>query len=211
MMKLYKKMTIVILTMIMLFSFALSPISMANSVIDDSTDTDEKAVGISLRGIVDGIFGIAAYPFKLVFLVPGIAANTILSQIGSIGNDGDTALSKMEYVSIEDILFNELALIDVNIFSTTRSASGKIVSPMIQQIRESIAGWYYAFRNLAIVASLLALVYIGIRMGLESMAEEKAKYKQMLTHWLVRICYNIYSALFYSFCGKCKYFLSKYN
>lgn len=56
------------------------------------------------------------------------------------------------------------------------------------QLRETIATWYVALRNIAIVGLLSVLVYTGIRMILSSTAGEIAKYKMMLKDWLVAMC-----------------------
>ena len=102
----------------------------------------------------------------------------MLTDIASVGGS-------LQTVSFEDILFNRVPLVDVNIFSMTETALGKNVSDTITEIRKNVADWYIAFRNLAIVVSFAMLIYIGIRMALDSFAEKRAKYKQMLMHWLV--------------------------
>lgn len=51
-----------------------------------------------------------------------------------------------------------------------------------------IAKWYYIIRTIALVASMLILVYIGLRIIISSIAEEKAKYKQMLVDWVIALC-----------------------
>lgn len=45
-----------------------------------------------------------------------------------------------------------------------------------------------AIRNLALVAMLSVLVYVGIKIIISSAASDKAKYKQMLVDWLVGMC-----------------------
>lgn len=60
------------------------------------------------------------------------------------------------------------------IYSSTHTAS---------KIQNTIAGWYYNLRNVALVALLIILIYIGIRIILSSTAPEKAKYKQMIINW----------------------------
>ena len=55
-------------------------------------------------------------------------------------------------------------------------------------LRNTISGWYYALRNLAIVALLSILLYVAIRMMLTSIASDKAKYKTMLKDWAVSLC-----------------------
>lgn len=55
-------------------------------------------------------------------------------------------------------------------------------------LHSTIASWYVALRNLALVALMLVLVYIGIRIVISSTASDKAKFKQMLMDWVVAIC-----------------------
>ncbi len=55
-------------------------------------------------------------------------------------------------------------------------------------LQKIVSQWYMALRNIAIVLSMSVLLYIGIRMLLSAVAQDKAKYKQMLTDWIVGIC-----------------------
>ena len=57
-----------------------------------------------------------------------------------------------------------------------------------QALHSTIASWYVSLRNLAVVALMLVLVYVGIRIVISSTASDKAKYKQMLIDWLVALC-----------------------
>ena len=56
------------------------------------------------------------------------------------------------------------------------------------QLRDTIATWYKALRNVAIVGLLSVLVYIAIRIIMSSTAGETAKYKTMLYDWLIAMC-----------------------
>ena len=57
------------------------------------------------------------------------------------------------------------------------------------KLKENIATWYVALRTRALVGLLSVLVYIGIRILLNSSsAQDKAKYKNMLKDWVVAIC-----------------------
>ena len=51
-----------------------------------------------------------------------------------------------------------------------------------------VSQWYSAIRNIAIVLSMSVLLYVGIRMLLSTVAQDKAKYKQMLIDWCVGLC-----------------------
>lgn len=58
---------------------------------------------------------------------------------------------------------------------------------MAVELHELVSSWYVALRNIALVAMLSILVYIGIRISISSIASDKAKYKQMLQDWLTGI------------------------
>ncbi len=80
---------------------------------------------------------------------------------------------------MEDILFNKVPILSINFFQSTNN------SEVIEKIRGSIAAWYYGLRNIAIILSLAVLIYIGIRMAISTLSEDKAKYKKMLIDWVV--------------------------
>lgn len=56
------------------------------------------------------------------------------------------------------------------------------------ELKNVVAKWYYVIRNIAIVGLMLVLLYVGIRMLISSIAAEKAKYKQMLSDWVIALC-----------------------
>lgn len=52
-------------------------------------------------------------------------------------------------------------------------------------IKNTIGQWYYVFRYFSIIAMLLVLIFLGIKLSLTTIAEDKAKYKRMLVDWIV--------------------------
>ena len=52
-------------------------------------------------------------------------------------------------------------------------------------LQDTISKWYYNLRIIAIVAMMSVLVYIGIRITISSVADQKAKYKELLKDWVV--------------------------
>ena len=66
--------------------------------------------------------------------------------------------------------------------------SEKIEISSAKTLQPTVAKWYKTFRNIAIVALLSILVYVGIRITLSSISSDKAKYKQMLMDWVVALC-----------------------
>ena len=55
------------------------------------------------------------------------------------------------------------------------------------QLSSTISRLYVAIRNIALVAMMIVLLYIGIRMLLSTLSSDKAKYRQMLQDWVIGI------------------------
>ncbi|MBR3134681.1 MAG: hypothetical protein IKG56_04385 [Clostridia bacterium] len=90
----------------------------------------------------------------------------------------------IEPYTIEKIIFNEVPIFDINVFSDT--AGGKEVkedSP-IGIIRKLVAVWFVSFRNVTLVSLVILIIYYGIRIAISAVASEKAHYKEMLLGWL---------------------------
>ena len=96
----------------------------------------------------------------------------------------------------EAIFGNRVPALDVNFINPTDwtekygdDVGGAMNERSItQDLHSIIANWYVALRNLAIIALLSVLLYVGIRMVISSTASDKAKYKQMLMDWIVALC-----------------------
>ncbi len=174
----YKKIITAILAIIICFNFIFPKLVLATedeseSASETSSDYDEEN-GIKLPGILDTVFGVLTYIPKLTLLAPGLVANSVLSLIANVDSS-----KEWEFVTLEDILFNNVELTDVNIFLNEGDSDG-----VLSKIGDSVAGWYMAFRNLALVVSLLMLLYVGIKMALDNFAPSRAKYKHMLIDWV---------------------------
>lgn len=65
---------------------------------------------------------------------------------------------------------------------------GTSINNSAYELRDVIAKWYYIIRTIALISSMLILLYIGLRIIISSVAEEKSKYKQMLVDWVVGLC-----------------------
>ena len=111
------------------------------------------------------------------------------------GADTDT-IPNILY-SPENIFANKIAALDVNFLRPNKYRSVKVGSykdaeekaqSSAKVLSKTIATWYRAFRNIAIVGLLSVLIYLGIRILLSSTAPDKAKYKEMLQDWLVALC-----------------------
>lgn len=131
---------------------------------------------------MDSIAGVIAMGGRILFMVvPGAIIQMVETLLGSIGTE-----ENLPFLTIEDIIFNKLALVDVNIFDFETAGNSNISEGnVLYTLRKNVASWYYTIRNIAIVLGLAVLIYTGIRMALSSIADDKAKYKKMFKDWLV--------------------------
>ena len=123
------------------------------------------------------------------------------------GDSEEDSFTLTPYVTPETIIKGKFILFDANIFKNlseygddyydydASDTNGFVVGGKTS-LREIISGWYYTLRNFAIIALLSVLVYVGIRMILSTIAQDKAKYKAMFKDWLVAICLLVFMHLF---------------
>lgn len=191
----FKKLIIIIIA-IMLFSFAIPKQAYAAIDISGSVSSFLFWIERGVIKVVNNIFCDDIHAYQYV----------------KDGEEGKTTV----YISPETIIKGKFALLDPNIFKDiTNSESsddpandeyydthdtnegsvaddtGVSIASLIEgrsELRDTIAGWYYALRNFALIALLSILVYVAIRMIISTVSQDKAKYKTMLKDWLVAIC-----------------------
>ena len=94
-----------------------------------------------------------------------------------------------------EIFAGNVSALDANFFKTEGDHNqelGGSEKSIVEQLRDTVATWYVALRNIAIVGLLSALLYIGIRIVISSSAGDKAKYKQFFVDWVVALCLIFY-------------------
>lgn len=108
-----------------------------------------------------------------------------MQRIADIGGNVQLTTSSEADVTVENIVYNKIPILDVNFFNF-ESAGGAVVDEngIVYIIKENVAIWYYVFRTMAILIMLIILLYLGIRMAITTVAEKKAVYKQMLVSWI---------------------------
>ena len=90
-----------------------------------------------------------------------------------------------------EIFAGKVSAFDANFFKTSNDHSKELggeEKSIVEKLRNTVAKWYVALRNIAIVGLLSALLYIGIRIIISSSNAEKAKYKQFFVDWVVALC-----------------------
>ena len=114
--------------------------------------------------------------------------------VGGINWDNDNWEIPNILYSPEAIFSNRVAALDVNFLNPNKftsvqdtTSAEKAANSSATFLRSTIASWYAGFRNIAIVALLTVLVFLGIKMVLGAV-DEKAKYKESLRDWVVALC-----------------------
>ncbi len=145
---------------------SLDPGYVTNDVVEDLSDKD------IFGSAIDGIAGILFYGVKILPAIVGKVLSMIMDGVSG------------EKITVYNVLFNKVDLTNINFFE---NASGANATTM-NNIRNSVAVWYTAIRNISAVILILILIYVGIRMAISTVAEDRAKYKTMFVDWLTSLC-----------------------
>lgn len=136
----------------------------------------------SLGDILDYIVGLVTYAFRLPVIGVAVIAETLMNWILQIFSTTGT----LKVITLEDIIFNRVPLLNINLISDISQQNlSQDGFDIIQFLHSGILTWYYIFRYIVIIGMLLTLIYMGVKLAITAIAEEKAKYKRMLLDWLV--------------------------
>ena len=162
----------------------------ANGISGNSVDSimnDGKAVahpegGDKVLKLTTGTSegGATASAFMTVLNIIPTLLSSIMTYL--VNSQQLSGTANMEY-TIQDLLSNKYDMFSIDFFANvneTRNVTGKLT--------QQVVVWYSAVRNLAITLTLLVLVYVGIRMAISTVADDKAKYKNMLIAWVKGFC-----------------------
>lgn len=149
---------------------------------------EENWVFKTLNDAADWILGIMTMGIKIQFVgwanvFEGVANNVV---------EGLANEELEERITVEDIIYNKVPILDVNIFNFEEAGGQpletedkKAEDNIIYILRQRVASWYVVIRTISIIILLFTLIYLGIRTALSSVASEKAEYKQKLVSWVV--------------------------
>ncbi len=85
--------------------------------------------------------------------------------------------------SPEEIFAGDVEILNANFLSSSESSGSAFTI-----IRNVIRGWFRALRYLGLAGLLSVLIYTGIKIMTSSVSQDKAKYKESLSDWLVALC-----------------------
>ncbi len=111
--------------------------------------------------------------------------NLVLSAIvtNQVGNPFN-GVQPSEYFTIGNLLTNKYPLFDINMLEDTPTGPN---SDFSNKLKDNVAVWFVAIRNISVVGCFVVLLYVGIRMAIASNSIDSAKYKKMLMNWLIGI------------------------
>lgn len=87
-----------------------------------------------------------------------------------------------EVVTIDRLIFNKVDKVNINYW--TVSSTDNTVKGMMAKV---VNPWYAVFYKIAIMVYMIVLIIVGIEVLLNSTAEKKAKYKEVIMSWVVGV------------------------
>lgn len=178
-----KKIIAKLLILITLITFIIPKFSLATEV-DDSQDDYNKYDGV-MEGSVKVGNALTQIDYKLnsgeaivsiLVTVPTAVCAVIKATMSACINEND--ITQTTNFTIGQLVSGEYDILNNDFLLTTND------SPSNNTIKEQVSAWYYSIRNLSIAIGLLILIYIGIRMAISTLSDDKAKYKKMLIGWI---------------------------
>lgn len=150
---------------------------------------DENWLFNTLKDAADYLMGVLTMAFKIQF----VGWTTEIENRVNVVAEAVSAEEWEERITVEDIIYNRVPILDVNIFNFETAGGQDLVkedteennTSVIYFLREKIASWYVIIRTICIILLLFTLLYLGIRLAIASVAKEKSEYKQKLVSWLV--------------------------
>lgn len=154
------------------------------TVTSDDEDSSEKSQVLGIGDLNEQADTAAGAVTSVTSILPFLI-NKVLSFLVTGGEPIlDDNPQSTEYFTIGNLLTGKYPIFNINMFVDTPEGPNSDIS---NRIKENLAPWYVAIRNISVVGCAIVLLYVGIRMAIASTAEDSAKYKKMLMNWLIGI------------------------
>lgn len=176
--KIMSKILIIFIIIVILFEFSCS-----SNICYAIGEPDSEWIN-RITNLVGGIVSIIYWIPRIIatgvaWLASEIMTNNIAMSCGM--NDYEIFQgTENQSATPFDIFFNKYKLFDVNFFDIEKTSTA---DNMVNTVRTNVATWFYTMRTFAAAVLLCILIYVGIRMALSTVADDKAKYKKMLVDW----------------------------
>ena len=178
-----KKVLIILIMFTIVFEFSFSNISFA-----DSQSEMQKNVNM-ISNLTGGLVSIILWRQRILVTLLALAVNQALGALAGAAGTIDTSKTNSEkeqdgtlFLTPFDIFFNEYPVLKINFFNVTEAGTDD--ANFVYKFRSTVAYWFYALRTISSAILLVILIYVGIRMAISSIADDRAKYKKMLVDWV---------------------------
>ena len=174
--RILKKTLIILLIILTLNNFMMSSVHAVGPF---------EVLGTVVSEVLDkGVIGILATIYKIPMLILGELLNKFTALVAwSEGSTDPTRNTGVfSSITVYDILFNKVKLIDINFFDVEDENTS-----LVNKFRTSVAGWFYIMRTISAGILLVILIYVGIRMATSTIASDRAVYKRMLVDWVTSL------------------------
>lgn len=157
----------------------------------DLMEKQSKTLSDYVGDVADGIIGVATLGLRILVVTLATGLRGLATAVAHSTGEVDESYNM---VTPDEILFNQLAITDINFFQGDTFGVGNNKKTLegkdnpVKAIRKAIANWYYALRVIAIIFLLIALIYVGVRLAAATVAEDRAKYKKWIWNWLLSMC-----------------------
>ena len=174
--KIMSKILIILILFVMMFEIVFSSnVSHALTITADQINT--------ITNLAGGLVSIIYWPKRIMIVGLSFVINIVTANMASSTGVNYGNADILNVITPFDIFFNKYKLLDINFFDIEGAPALSVTRTM----RLTISGWYYVMRTIAAAILLCILIYVGIRMALSTIAEDKAKYKKMLFDWVVSL------------------------
>ena len=139
--------------------------------------------GVSVLGTIIGLLSKKINIYPMMFQVIG----TILLEAGGIIRDNCTE-EDIGLFSIQNIIIGKYLILDIDVFKDIEKDSNieeLSYTDTLIQFKKNVAMWFTILRDIAIAINLGMLLYIAIQMAISTLAQDKARYKELLYNWVI--------------------------
>ena len=183
--KILKKILIIFIVFLLVFEYCCSSPVFASS----ESDIPPEVLN-AITNLAGGIVSIILWIPRLLAMAFSFIINQATQWVAEFGDNPTPDKNTSIFMTPYDIFFstsnslegsnenNNYEILSVNFFKTESGTS------FVRNIRKAVSQWFYITRFIASAILLCILIYVGIRMALSSVAEDRAKYKKMLVDWI---------------------------
>ena len=169
-----------------ILNFGVEPATGSTAVINENVVLTKISSGAMLAYTVeDATSKLEVTPVATLADNENNSSNTTNTRPAVSQNSDIDASETKKKITIEDVLFNRVPVLDINFFDFENAGGQKLSEgSLLYKLRETIASWYYVIRMAVIMGMLVTLLYAAIKMVI-SLPNERAEYKSKLIDWLV--------------------------